>query len=112
MGDHGRDPAQGWVTPPRPSAEGARNNWARAGLLAAALWVALGTALAYASAQLGSPDLSGSLALASGPLALGLVGWRYRFARGDWLPAAIVTVGAVVAVGSVVLFGLTILAYG
>jgi hypothetical protein len=77
--------------------------WKRVGVLSALLWAAVGLAAAWVSAQLGAPRLSGWLAMMSGPLALWIVGSRYRLAsRGDWTRAGcigLIVAGAILGVG-------------
>lgn len=71
--------------------------WKRVGVLSALLWTVVGLAAAWVSAQLGAPRLSGWLALLSGPVALWVVGSRYRLASGgDWTRAG--CFGLIVAV--------------
>jgi hypothetical protein len=71
---------------------------------AALLWAVVGLAAAWVSAQLGAPRLSGWLALLCGPLALWIVGSRYRLAsRGDWTRAGcfgLIVAGAILGAGS------------
>ena len=67
MDSHGPEP--GWIP---PSASTGR--WRRVGVLSALVWVGVGLGLAYLSAALGAPTLSGWLAIIAGPVAFGIVG--------------------------------------
>ena len=82
-------------------------------MLTAVLWVVIGVALAWVSAQAGMPTASGWLALLSGPIALVVVGRRSQLrGLGDWVMATVIAIVAVMAVGGAGIFIWTILAYG
>ena len=112
----GQGEPSGWR---QPSAGGrsapgkAGSRWARVGLISAGLWAVLGLVLAYLSSSLGSPTLSGPAALLSGPVALVVVGWRYKLhGAGDWIRAGLTALGAGLVVGGVLIFFWTMLEYG
>lgn len=68
----------------------------RVGIITAVGWVGVGLALAYVSAQLGAPKLSGWLALFAGPVVLLVVGRRQRLSRRrDWIASAGIALGLV-----------------
>jgi hypothetical protein len=86
-----------------------RSRWVRTGLVAAALWAAIGATVAFLSARAGAPTASGWLALLTGPVALLVVGQRARVrGRGDWILAGLLEFAIVLALGSVAIFFVTL----
>jgi hypothetical protein len=90
-----------------------RGRIVRIALISAVLWVLLGLGLAFVSARLGYPTLSGYLAVLSGLLAVLIVGRRLGLkGSGDWIRAILLTVGIMWLVVGFASCAAAILIYG
>lgn len=99
------DPGQEPVTlaGDRPTVR--RRAWIQVGLISAVLWVVIGLVVGYVSTQLGTPTLSGWLALLTGPVVLRIVGRREHLdGSWAWTQAGLFQLGVVILAVSVALY--------
>ncbi|MEO8570561.1 MAG: hypothetical protein ABI553_02580 [Chloroflexota bacterium] len=94
-----------WVVQPAP----APGPWVRVGVIAAVLWLVVGLAVSYLSAQAVGPTVSAWLALLTGPVMVGIfvviVGRRAGLrGMGNWIRAGFLAVVTVILFFSAAIF--------
>jgi hypothetical protein len=103
------DPAQEPVTLPGDRPTPRRRAWLRVGLISAVLWIVIGFVVAYVSAKLGAPTLSGWFAVLTGPVVLRVIGGRLGLRDSwAWTQAGLFQLGVVILVISVAIYAAVI----